>query len=71
MAKKLQTVKEKNNEEKSKKNAEKKVRIKNKNNKKHFNIKKNIGRLVALIIVLSMLLATSATLIYYCIWYFK
>ena len=40
------------------------------NNKKfHFNIKKNLGRLIALIIVISMLLATSATLIFYAMYY--
>ena len=37
--------------------------------KKHHNIKKNIGRVVALIIVLSMLLASSATLIFYIMLY--
>ena len=37
--------------------------------KKHHNIKKNIGRVVALIIVLSMLLASSATLIFYLMLY--
>ena len=39
-------------------------KTKNKNHKK-FNIKKNLGRLVALIIVLCILLASSATLIFY------
>lgn len=33
--------------------------------RKKFNIKKNLGRLVALIIVLCILLASSATLIFY------
>ena len=39
-------------------------KVKNKTHKK-FNVKKNLGRLVALIIVLCMLLASSATLIFY------
>ena len=43
------------------------------NNKKekrlHFNIKKNLGRLIALIIVISMLIASSATLIFYAMYY--
>ena len=41
--------------------------IKKAKGKKHkkFNVKKNLGRLVALIIVLCMLLASSATLIFY------
>ena len=39
-------------------------KVKNKTYKK-FNVKKNLGRLVALIIVLCMLLASSATLIFY------
>ncbi len=38
---------------------------------KHHNIKKNIGRIVALIIVISMLLASSATLIFYIMLYLK
>ena len=39
--------------------------------KKHkkFNVKKNLGRLVALIIVICLLLASSATLIFYLMWY--
>ena len=37
--------------------------------KKHHDIKKNIGRIVALIIVLSMIFASSATLIYYLMFY--
>lgn len=41
-------------------NKEEKVKV-----KKHHDIKKNIGRIIALIIVLSMLLASSATLIFY------
>ena len=42
-------------------------KIKEAKGKKHkkFNVKKNLGRLVALIIVLCMLLASSATLIFY------
>ena len=36
---------------------------------KKFNIKKNLGRLVALIIVICLLLASSATLIFYLMWY--
>lgn len=39
--------------------------------RKKFNIKKNLGRLVALIIVLCILLASSATLIFYLMWYLK
>ena len=38
-------------------------------NKRHFDIKKNFGRLVALIVIICMLLATSATLIAYLVWY--
>ena len=59
----------------NKRKAEHNQNTKNENNykkaKKHkkFNIKKNIGRLVALIIVISMLLASSATLIFYLMWY--
>lgn len=45
-------------------------KTKNKNHKK-FNVKKNLGRLVALIIVLCILLASSATLIFYLMWYLK
>ena len=36
---------------------------------KKFNVKKNLGRLVALIIVICILLASSATLIFYLMWY--
>ena len=36
---------------------------------KKFNVKKNLGRLVALIIVICLLLASSATLIFYLMWY--
>ena len=45
-------------------------KTKNKTHKK-FNVKKNLGRLVALIIVLCILLASSATLIFYLMWYLK
>lgn len=38
-------------------------------NKRHFDIKKNFGRLVALIVLICMLLATSGTLIFYLIYY--
>lgn len=44
---------------------------KNKNEPKHHNIKKNIGRIIALIIVISMLLASSATLIFYIMLYLQ
>ena len=52
-------------------NIEKETQVVNENKKtknkthKKFNIKKNLGRLVALIIVLCILLASSATLIFY------
>ena len=36
---------------------------------KKFNVKKNLGRLVALIIVICILLASSSTLIFYLMWY--
>ena len=36
---------------------------------KKFNVKKNLDRLVALIIVICILLASSATLIFYLMWY--
>ena len=36
---------------------------------KKFNVKKNLGILVALIIVICILLASSATLIFYLMWY--
>ena len=38
-------------------------------NKRHFDIKKNFGRLVALIVLICMLLATSGTLIFYLMYY--
>ena len=53
---------------KEKEENEKKEKSKKSNHKK-FNIKKNLGRLVALIIVLCILLASSATLIFYLMWY--
>ena len=37
----------------------------------HFNLKKNLGRLVALIVIICMLLATSATLIFYLMYYMQ
>ena len=55
--------------------SEKETQVVNENKKtknqthKKFNIKKNLGRLVALIIVLCILLASSATLIFYLMWY--
>lgn len=46
--------------------------IKNKNKEhKKINIKKGLGKLIALIIVICMLLASSATLIFYLTWYLQ
>ncbi len=47
--------------------------LNNKKVKKHkkFNVKKNLGRLIALIVVICMLLASSATLIFYLMWYLQ
>lgn len=56
------------NIEKEKQVVNENKKAKNKTHKK-FNIKKNLGRLVALIIVLCILLASSATLIFYLMWY--
>lgn len=39
----------------------------NSKTKKHHDVKKGIGRIIALILVLSMLFASSATLIFYII----
>lgn len=59
--------KDKKNSLEEKENEIKVVNENKKKNKTHkkFNVKKNLGRLVALIIVLCMLLASSATLIFY------
>lgn len=70
MSKKLnnRTTKNDINLEENKQEIKEIKKTKNKN-KKHISIKKNIGRLVALIMVISMLLAASATLIFYVLWY--
>lgn len=63
-------VKYKHNIAKRKDLSKLKKEAKNKTKKKiHFNVKKNLGRLVALIVIICMLLATSATLIAYLVWY--
>ena len=59
---------EKNNEVTT--NTEK-VEVKNKKKHKKFDIKKNIGRIIALIMVICILLASSATLIFYVMWYMQ
>ncbi len=59
---------EKNNEVTT--NTEK-VEVKNKKKHKKFDIKKNFGRLIALIMVICILLASSATLIFYVMWYMQ